>query len=55
MIQKYYAAHIKNMISAASVNVRKVRPKRRQQPAPAECEHDDLLSSKALIQNVRHQ
>jgi len=43
MIQKHYAAHIKNMISAASVNVRKVKPKRRQQPAPVQFEDDDLI------------
>ncbi|EZP79392.1 Phage integrase family protein [Novosphingobium resinovorum] len=42
MIQKHYAAHIKNMISAASVNVRKVKPKRRRQPVPVAFEDDDL-------------
>lgn len=44
MIQKHYAAHIKNMISAASVNVRRAKPKRRQQPAPVQFEDDDLSS-----------
>ncbi len=34
MIQNHYAAHIKNMISAASVNVRKVTPKRRRSLCP---------------------
>lgn len=42
MIQKHYAAHIKDMISAASVNVRRVRPRRRPQPAPVQFEDDDL-------------
>ncbi|WP_429278410.1 site-specific integrase [Novosphingobium gossypii] len=43
MIQKHYAAHIKNMISAASVNVRKVKPKRRRQAVPVAFEDDDLI------------
>lgn len=43
MIQKHYAAHIKDMISAAAVNVRRAKPKRRQQPAPVQFEDDDLI------------
>ena len=40
MIQKYYAAHIKNMISAASVNVRRARPSARRKPQPVAFEDD---------------
>jgi hypothetical protein len=30
MIEKYYAAHIKNMLDASAINVRKVRRKVKQ-------------------------
>lgn len=45
MIQKHYAAHIKNMISAASVNVRRAKPRRRSQPLPVQFEDDDLVDA----------
>jgi hypothetical protein len=32
MIQKYYAQHIKNMLDASLINVRKVKPKRQKLP-----------------------
>ncbi|MCF6292254.1 MAG: hypothetical protein L3J04_02550 [Robiginitomaculum sp.] len=38
MIEKYYAAHIKNVIDAAAVNVRRVKPKKLNPPKPV----DDL-------------
>ncbi|WP_207893369.1 hypothetical protein [Sphingomonas sp. PP-CE-1G-424] len=41
MIQKHYAAHIKNMISAASVNVRRAKPNARRKPQPVQFEDDD--------------
>lgn len=41
MIQKHYAAHIKNMISAASVNVRRAKPSARRKPQPVQFEDDD--------------
>lgn len=41
MIQKHYASHIKNMISAASVNVRRAKPNTRRKPQPVQFEDDD--------------
>jgi integrase len=41
MIQKHYAAHIKNMISAAAVNVRRAKPAARRKPLPVQFEDDD--------------
>lgn len=40
MIQKYYAAHIKNMISAAAVNVRRAKPGGRRKAQPVVFEDD---------------
>ncbi len=36
MIEKYYAAHIKNVIDAAAVNVRRVKPKNLNPPEPVD-------------------
>lgn len=41
LIQKHYAAHIKNMISAASVNVRRAKPSTRRKPLPVQFDNDD--------------
>jgi len=45
MIQKHYAAHIKDMISAAAANVRKAKPKRKAQALPVQFEDDDLVET----------
>jgi len=41
MIQKHYAAHIKNLISTAAVNVRKPKPGKRRKPQPVRYEDDE--------------
>jgi integrase len=41
MIQKFYAAHIKNMLHAASINVKRPKPTRRKRPAPVAFEDDE--------------
>jgi hypothetical protein len=35
MIEKFYAAHIKNTLDAAAINVRRPKPPRRKGTAPA--------------------
>ncbi len=42
MIQKFYAAHIKNALHAASINVRRAKPPARRRPTPIAFEDDDL-------------
>lgn len=41
MIQRFYAAHIKNSLHAASINVRRAKPVARKRPAPIAFEDDD--------------
>lgn len=41
MIEKHYAAHIKNMINAAAVNVRRQKPKARRKATPVSFEDDE--------------
>lgn len=41
MIQKFYAAHIKNALHAASINVRRAKPAARRRPVPVAFEDDD--------------
>ena len=41
MIEKFYAAHIKNTLDAASINVRRPKPTRRGRPQAREADDDD--------------
>lgn len=50
MIQKYYAAHIKNMIDAAAVNVRRAKPQAASSRAKA-----DAKAPKAERPNRKHK
>jgi hypothetical protein len=53
MIQKYYAAHIKNMIDAAAVNVRRAKPQAAPSRAKADAKAPKAERPKSASQKKR--
>ncbi len=43
MIQKHYAAHIKNTLDAAAINTRRPKPQKRQPTAYADGGHENPI------------